>query len=103
MVLATLPPLGAFAGSYVIATWSMPADLLGTELLTVFGALNELWVADAPTSIAYEAIAPIPVRTLPPGGSGRPSPCWHGSASSGWTCGTALRRQGRTRPPPRRI
>ncbi len=70
VALAALYPPGAFGSSYVIAAWSMPVDRFGAGLHAVFGALDELWVADAETAAAYRAIAPIPVRALPPDGDG---------------------------------
>ena len=64
--LVSLYPPEAFGGSYVAAAWSTPATAVGPGSHTVFGAIDELWLADAGSVAAYAAIAPVPVRLLPP-------------------------------------
>lgn len=72
--LASLYPAGHFGGSYVIAAWSAEPGSFRPGWFPAFGAIDELWVADAEAAVGYRAIAPVPVQaialplpTMPPG------------------------------------
>lgn len=63
-VLAALYPAGHFAGSYVIAAWCAEPDAFRPAWFPAFGAIDELWVADAEAAAGFAAISPVPVRAL---------------------------------------
>lgn len=61
--LHCLYPPDHFASSYVIAAWSTEPDAFQPEWFSVFGAIDELWVADLEAEAGYRASAPVAVQS----------------------------------------
>lgn len=62
--LHCLYPVGHFASSYVIAAWSTEPSAFRPDWFAVFGAIDELWVADLEAEAGYLASAPVPVQAV---------------------------------------